>query len=483
MKRMFKKLSILLVLFVSALVFLPRLVASSGYIGVSSSKSSVTVGETFNVTITFSSSDPIGSWDISINYDSSKLSLVSGETHMADALGDGAMTSKSYYLTFKAIASGTSTISVGSSSAYDWNLGVMSLSSGSATITASVYTPPVNSGGGSSTPTVYSSNNNLKTLGVEGYELNPVFDKDTLEYTVLVPSSTEKVKLFGELEETTAVVTGLDELDVSEGKNRFEVKVKAQNGSEKIYVVTIEVIDENPIEVSIDGLTYTVVKRASNIKAPDNFDLISININGAEVPAFKNEVTNLILVGLKNKKGETDLYIYDQGKESFTLYNEVKTSGVKLVFLDAKEVPEGYKLVEKIINGKKMEVYQYGNIKDFFLMYGLNLDNNEEGWYEYDVKNNLLIRYNDQIINYLIDRNEKFLLIIIVLAAETLVVTMLLLASFTKKNKRKKRALEEKSNKAKIEEVKKEEKVKENKKSTEEDEFEGFEDLRKKNRK
>ena len=95
----------------------------------------------------------------------------------------------------------------------------------------------------------YSKNNNLSSIVVEGYELNEEFNKDTLEYTVSVPSDTEKINLNATVEDKTAGVSGTGEFEVSEGDNKFELIVTAQNGAKKVYTVTIKVEDQNPINV------------------------------------------------------------------------------------------------------------------------------------------------------------------------------------------------------------------------------------------
>ena len=64
------------------------------------------------------------------------------------------------------------------------------------------------------------------------------------------------------------------------GTNAFEIVVKAQNGAEKVYKLTVNVIDENPIEVTIDNKKYTVVRK-NDVKEFENLTkkMLSIAMN------------------------------------------------------------------------------------------------------------------------------------------------------------------------------------------------------------
>ena len=52
-------------------------------------------------------------------------------------------------------------------------------------------------------------------------------------------------------------------------------------------------------------------------------------------------------------------------------------------------------------------------------MYGVNIENNVEGFYQLDTTNNSFVKYDETIINDLNKRVDNYLLIIIVLGVET----------------------------------------------------------------
>ena len=269
----------------------------------------------------------------------------------------------------------------------------------------------------------------------------------------MVPSNVEKVTIEGALEDRKASATGFGEFDVSEGENKFDIVVTAENGSQKTYVVKLNVQDENPIETVIDGITYTVVKRGSTLTAPSTFEATTQMINGIEVPAFKSSITNFVLVGLKSKEGTPRLYIYNENDNSYTLYREIKTEGTLIFPTKAKVVPDNYKKVKITINDEEVEAYEYNNTSSgfikklnaatngngFYLIYGVNVETGEEDFYQFDAKLNTLSRYNKELIDTLTKENKNFLMIIIVLSVETVVMLLILLVSFVKRGKRKRR--------------------------------------------
>ena len=408
---------------------IPKLNAASGTMSVTSSKSTVVVGSEIRVTVKLSSSTAFGSWQFKLQYDSSKLKYVSGDPlsvvgYTSSQSGDK---SKTYTYTFKAIAKGTSTISLAATDMATFiDVEHMGVTTKSTKITAITQAELEAS---------YSKNNNLASLGVEGYNLNETFNKDTLEYTVTVPSEIEKVNLTGTVEDNKASITGLGEKEVSEGENKFDIVVTAENGSQKTYTLKVNVEDSNPIEVTIDGIKYTVVKRGNSLTAPTTFEITTIKINDIEVPAFKSNITGFTLVGLKNPDGETNLYIYDEETGTYTLYKELKTEGILLFPTIAKTSPEYYKKTKVTINGEELEAYQYDGVEDYYLIYGINIETGSEGFYQYDMVNNTITRYNDKIINELTKKNENFLMIIIVLGVETIVMILILLITLIKRNK------------------------------------------------
>ena len=428
-----KKISVILIGLLLTFTSMIKLNAASASISVSVNRSSLVVGNTVNATVTVYSSGGIGSWEYTINYDTSKLKLVSGQVSVADVAQSSGKTSVSYNYTFKAIASGSASIGVKSYSVINWDVQELSTTANSKTV--SIITQQ-------ELEASYSKNNNLSGITVEGYELDGAFDKEKLEYIVSVPSDTEKIKLNASVEDSTATLTGTGEFDVSEGDNKFDIIVTAQNGNQKTYSVTVKVEDKNPITATIDNKKYTLVKRASTLTCPNTYEETKVTIDGIEVPAFKSSITDFILVGMKDEQGNIGLFLYDENNNKFSKYTEIKTTGLVIYPKEPKTIPTGYKKVTISINDQEVTAYTYNDNKEFYLIYGINIENNKEDFYEYDKTNNTMSRYNGKIIEELTTRNENYMMIILILGVETILLLMILLITFIRNKKRRKRLMQ-----------------------------------------
>ena len=95
-------------------------------------------------------------------------------------------------------------------------------------------------------------NNDLKSLEVEGYDLTPDFDKDETNYTLTVPSDVDSITVNAEPDADTATVTGTGSHDLQPGENTIEVKVTAEDGTEKTYTITVTKEDDDEKITSIE---------------------------------------------------------------------------------------------------------------------------------------------------------------------------------------------------------------------------------------
>ena len=243
----------------------------------------------------------------------------------------------------------------------------------------------------------YSKNNDLSSLSVEGYELSPLFNKDTIAYSVNVPSTVTSIKVNAKKADSTASVAGVGEFPISEGLNTFEVKVTAQNGNVKTYTLNVNVEDMNPILVTIDGKEYTVIKRKDLLTSPATFQDATVIINETEIPAFTSEVLKYNLVGLKDAEGNIKLHIYNEG--TYTPYIELSLNNVVLNPVKYDKKIDGYEKTTILINGVETEVYKLNSKSDFAIVYGKNVESGEEGLYLFDTKENTLQRYySDEVV-------------------------------------------------------------------------------------
>lgn len=408
--------------------------AASGSINIASS-STVVVGNKVTVTVTISSGTKMGSWQMSLNYDKSYLQLTNstardGGTFMIDYAEDPGVLKKTYTFTFKTLKSGTTKLSVDGYRAY--------VSSDLSALSLSANTKQIRIITQAELEASYSKNNNLSALEVEGFTLTPEFKTDVLEYSVVVPENTKEVNIKATVQDKRASVNGIGTQAVNPGTNKFSVVVRAQSGAEKTYVINVEVKDENPINVTVNGKNYTVVKIKENLPAASLYTETTININGFEIPAYKNDNTNLVLVGLKDEEGNISLYIYNKDKNEYQEYNEIGVNKITIYPLTSNEEIKGYKKDTITINGVKVDGYYYTNDSDYVIIYGINVETGDKGFYMYDKKMQSLIKYNDE---YIIDLNKKIELytyIIIGFSGVFILMIIIMIALAKKKSGKKK---------------------------------------------
>lgn len=443
-----KKIKVILISLFCLLVIPKTVFAASGKINVSGT-STVVVGNNVTVTVTLSSSTLIGSWEMSLNYDKNYLQLRSATSEsngirMAASTATG-VKSKSYTFTFKTLKKGSTSVSVGGYLAYAYaDLSEISLSSNSKKINIITQAELEAS---------YSKNNNLASLGVEGFTLTPEFNANTLEYSVTVPEDTKNVNITGTVQDKKASITGVGVQQVNQGNNKFLVTVKAENGSEKTYTINVDVKDENPIEVTVGDKKYTVVKIKENLPIASLYNEYSIKINEFDIPAYKNDYTGLVLVGLKDAEGNISLFIYDDENNSYKEYSELKSSQITIYPLKPEENIEGYKKGNVKIQDIDVEGFYLNEDSDFFVIYGVNVETGDKGFYMYDKKMQTLIKYNDELSSLLSEKIKLYTYIIIGFISLSVVMLIIIIVLVCKKGKKKKRGkdkekvVEEKINK------------------------------------
>ena len=220
----------------------------------------------------------------------------------------------------------------------------------------------------------------LAELSVLGYEISPAFNKDTQEYFVEVPLTQENVTIDAKTLGSKAQIQGTGNYEVKEGNNVFEIVVTAENGETKTYKLNVAVVDKNPIIATINQKQYTVVKQAKLLKKLNLYEETTIKINDIEVPAFKNETNKLIIVGIKNENNQILYATYNDGK--YDIYTEVTSKNLLLYITEGKL--EGYKKTSVTINEKQYSAYEIND--RFVVVYAMNVNNGEYGYYKYDKK-------------------------------------------------------------------------------------------------
>ena len=408
-----------------------------------SSAYTVTKGNSAKITVTVSSNNPL--FFIEGTLKCSGAGVNGGIDLKYDNM-DNNIKSKSYSYSIKPTSKGTVTCTVSGlrltdSSSDSWQ------NINSKSITIKVNEPVA------ITPKTYSSNNYLSKLEIADYKFDIDFDKETSEYTVTVPNDIKKVTINAIKEDSKASVTGIGEIDVTEGTNTLNVVVTAENGNKRTYVIKVNVPELEPIEVNIDGYKYTIVRKGKDLpKISEYFTEKSIIIGENTIPGYYNEKLNYQVIGLKDSSGNINYYIYDNGK--YTLYKEYNFGSTILQILD-KEVEGSYKRTSFTYDSDKINSYQevkpdiikntyaldteniIGN--QFYLFHAKNVENGKESLYQYDAVEKTIQRYNIELLDTYKNANNLYYIVILGLIAFIIFIIIIFSIALNKAKKKDKK--------------------------------------------
>lgn len=246
---------------------------------------------TFTVTVGVNDASNLWGFRAPINYDSSKLTLVSstglngfgvavGSSFVADN-SSGINGSKSVAtLTFKATSNfkvnESTTISLGSAEGSD---GEQTITGSGSSITISIAAPK-------------NSNNNLSNLSIDGYDID--FASNKTSYQLTVEYEVNQINIKASTADSTARVSGTGTKDLNLYTNTFNIVVTAENGSRKTY--TIEVIrkdiDGNIKELATDNTLSSITITDYNINFNPEILEYTILLNEAVIPEINALATD-----------------------------------------------------------------------------------------------------------------------------------------------------------------------------------------------
>lgn len=291
---------------------------------------SAKVGSQIKVNMKVTGSSNLANVDIVLAYDAGALEFVSGTNAEGGAgavrvHGDGGTpgaASMTFTLQFKALASGSSKISVTSQEIYDSNSKLVTVDhQGDATVTVGALETA-------------SKDATLKSLKVSPGSLSPAFSPDVDTYAVTVGTDVDKLVISADTTDANAtkVISGNEGLQM--GENRVTCKVTAQDGeTTKEYVITVtkaEGGDSTPasadadqqVKMEITRRTITILPPDDSVKVPDGFKATTINIDGHKVQGWvwgaDKDPQYCVVYGM-NEAGEKNLYRYDMKDSERTL--------------------------------------------------------------------------------------------------------------------------------------------------------------------
>ena len=203
-----------------------------------------------------------------------------------------------------------------------------------------------------------STNKALKDLVIENYKLTPDFDPETTKYTLEVAKDVEKLEISPILQDDKAKFDIQGNENFRVGNNIVRVTVTAEDGTTRIYSITVtktneggeEETEENGLKLkklqinnatldpsfSPDVTNYSItVNDPSSIKVSDiiaEAEDESVNVTIAEAEANKNG-ERVITIMLENSDGtQSAVYQVTIKKSAFNPIAEIKKNTDKKIY-------------------------------------------------------------------------------------------------------------------------------------------------------
>ena len=403
----FRKFSLSLLLTGAMLLCLVQTSFADG-ISVSAGQGSVSEGKT----VAFSITVPSGSeaWTYSVSW-SGNLTLESGDTAPMGFEGDN----RTNQLVFRANSTGTGTVSISAGSYCIAGVDYDASGSASVTIVAAdkpddsepAPAPTPSGGGDSSTgnnPGVsLSSNNALSSLTVSAGTLTPAFDPAITEYTLSLPSRSDRLTITANPSDSRATVQGDGEISLQNGETSLSVVVTAEDGSAKAYTITVQVAQAPTLFLDYNGQRLGVVKDVSQVTPPAGFAPAKpITYSGDTLPIWTDVSGKRTLVYLMDEKSSAQgFYLFSQATGVQSPYLPILCGSVTYIYTDIpKELSSvpGLTLATVKAFGQTLNGWTYNDasLKDFCVLYLMD-DAGSYGYYTYDSREETLQRFSGAV--------------------------------------------------------------------------------------
>lgn len=418
MKQFLKRGLAILTAFILCLQF-GKIDAQAANVVIALSASTVSVGNNVTATISVSGSD-ISAYTIYVSYNSSVLqynsasgsAIVNGGGGMVTASGTSA---GSFSISFTAIANGSGSITTSGSDVYDINGNAISISHAGATVTVATASNNGDNNNGNATTEAgettetteddgRSADCDLASLQVSPGTLTPAFSADRTTYSLQVDEDVTSVVVSASAADGNATTSVSGANSIQKGKNTVRVTVTAENGAVKVYTINVQAGEDvgDPV-ATIDGKEYSFVMNEDGLEAPEGFTAGTTTYKDWDVLSYESPNKKIRVVCLKDEDGENHWFIMDAEKDVFTPYQEYSSQYNRYIITavpDGVAIPDGFKETTLKIGDNSVIAYQSDDIadKDLYLVYAINVEG-EEGFYEYDAKEQAFLRYVPMIVS------------------------------------------------------------------------------------
>ncbi len=308
---------------VSLLAALPvQVFAADGSIAFSDPETAV--GDNFDVKVAVdTTSENIGSVELTINYDSNYLRYDSGDsgvTKESDGtlkyVGSGGSTEEKFVITFQALQQGSSQISLASYNVTGSSSGTaLSLEEGSGAVTIAE--------GDASKITTESSSSASKATDGDGVEITIDGEKYTLSSEFAdndIPTGFSVANVQYEGAQRTMVA--------NEGATVYLAYLFNSEGIGDFYYFNSEdATFSKCAQIAISSDTNIIVYNASGISVPDNYKSTTLTLDGKEFSIWQdpNEADYYLLYAV-GKDGTKGFYRYDSSQGTYQRFDPTDTA-------------------------------------------------------------------------------------------------------------------------------------------------------------
>ena len=385
--------------------------AATGSVSFTAGASSVTVGGSVTLTVTYTASS-VGAGKADIAYDNNlfQCTAVNGTGTHNQASAAGLLTynfaensqknSHRFTCTFKSKKAGTGTFTLSSDGLVTFDEEEFSVEDKSLTV--SVENPAA------------SSNANLASLKPSSGTLTPKFNANTTSYTVEVPYTTTSLSLSAVAADKGAKVAVGGKNALAVGKNTRVITVTAPSGVTKKYTVVItRAADQggsgetsttapppgDPLEVTVGEETMQVSDTQPDTTLPLGYTWDTVTLNGTVVAAAKNADNGTVLLWLTPAAGgEGTFYLYDETSGQFTRFRPLTVDSRLYILLPmpaGQEAPTGTVAGTCSGGGQETDAFLYEDtaLSDYAIVY-VTAPDGRTGLYVYDSTDSSFQRYH-----------------------------------------------------------------------------------------
>ena len=384
-------LIILILILIVTIILLPNVDAAGVNLGVSSSKGTINPGDTVTININLGGS--MGSATVNLSFNNSLFDYVSASGGAINNLGNeirivyfdstgGTSPRSSMSVTFKAKSTGTGTgtfTATGTGFANpDASTVYSPVNSGSTTVKVeekvtlpsnnnpttpqtSTNNPSGNSAGSNVSQNNASSNAYLKTLRLNREGMTPVFNKNTLNYSITVDTSVNSIDVTVTPEDSNAKVNINGNTGLKSGNNKITIVVTAaDNKTKKTYTINVsktnnpELANANLENLAVENETlmpeftpentdYTLqigstVDKLNILAVPQKPEATAVISGNENLDFGENTITITVTAADKITIKDYIIAVHKMtAEEELALLNEITDEAIKLETEEIKE--------------------------------------------------------------------------------------------------------------------------------------------------